>query len=181
MWVIGFGTLLLKHSLGDTVGGESSDKKKYIPITVKGYKRLFNVVAQHYTPTHKMSRGNVEIGAANVEYSKEHSFNGVAFEVSDEEILLIDKRERYYERIEVQAHLFGSDKVLGEAFLYCALPDSQSVESSNDKLLPHWRDIDYARRGAYAISEEFGKAYDESTFMADGKTLMIDHYHHLLF
>lgn len=180
MWVIGFGTLLLKHSLGDTVGGEVSDQKKYVPITVNGYKRLFNVRAEHYTPSHKVSDKDNEMGAANVEFSPMHSFNGVAFEVDDSELELLDTRERYYERIEVDANYFDSGLPLGEACVYCAMPDSKWVEDDNEKLLPHWRDIDYARRGAYAIGDDFGRAYDESTYMADGKTLMVDFYQNFI-
>ena len=65
--------------------------------------------------------------------------------------------------------------------MYCAAPDSQWVEDDNKKLLPNWRDIDYARRGAYGISEQFGKTYDETTYLADGQTLMLDFYKQILF
>ena len=37
-----------------------------------------------------------------------------------------------------------------------------------------------ARAGAYGISEAFGRMYDETTFLADGRTLMIDVYRELL-
>lgn len=176
IWIIGFGTLLLKHSLGDTVGSTNSDGKEYIPVTIRNYKRLFNVVASHYTPTHKLTDSSIETAAANVEFAREESFNGVAFRVSEEELAQLDVRERYYQRVQVEAYHFGTDRLLGDAYVYCALPSSQYVETRNEKLLPHWRDIDYARRGAYAIGPEFGKAYDASTYMADGVTRMVDFY-----
>jgi len=158
------------------VGDDRSNQKEYIPVTVHRYKRLFNVRAEHYLPSHKMMENDIEIGAANVEFSEQHAFNGVAFEVTENELRLLDQRERYYERISVKAHRFDSELFLGDASVYCALPHSKWVDTDNQKLLPHWRDIDYARRGAYAIGDAFGKAYDESTFLADGKILMVDFY-----
>ena len=54
--------------------------------------------------------------------------------------------------------------------------DSRWLVRNAETLLPLWRDIVYARVGAYRISEAFGKMYDKTTYFADGKTLMIDYY-----
>ena len=42
--------------------------------------------------------------------------------------------------------------------------------------LPDWIDIQWARTGAYRYGDAFGKMYDQTTFLADGKTLVFDRY-----
>ena len=55
-------------------------------------------------------------------------------------------------------------------------PDARWIENDITKLLPLWRDIVYARVGSYRISKDFGKLYDATSWMADGKTLVADYY-----
>ena len=45
--------------------------------------------------------------------------------------------------------------------------------------MPNWRDIVYARTGAYRISEDFGDYYDQTTYLADGESLTVDNYRRL--
>lgn len=176
MWIVGFGTLLLKSSLGNTVGDENSSKKEYIPVIVEGYKRVFNVFAEHYEASHLIHENDIEMGAANIKKAKGAVFNGVVFAADEEEVELLDRRERYYMRVKVNAQNYYTGEQLQEVYAYCANPDSKSVKNSIDLLLPKWRDVDYARRGAYGIDEKFGKMYDKTTFLADGETLLVDYY-----
>ena len=103
-------------------------------------------------------------------------FNGLAFPVSEADLVALDDRERYYERIRVPILSFPDSRPLGQAWTYSASRDAPAVFPSSEGLLPHWRDVVMAREGAYAIGTDFGTMFDETTFMADGRTLVVDHY-----
>ena len=42
--------------------------------------------------------------------------------------------------------------------------------------MPLWRDVVWARVGAYRISDEFGRMFDATTYLADGTTPVVDAY-----
>lgn len=170
--IVGFGTLLLQESLGDTVGSE----KKFTPIIVKNYRRLFNLLPDHYEADNRLRSDDTEIGAANIEPAEGIQFNGLSFEANESDLENLDSRERYYKRSEVPYCDFETGEELGMCHVYESPLEARWLVRDNDKLLPLWRDIVYARVGAYRISEAFGKMYDATTYLADGKTLMIDYY-----
>ena len=174
--LVGFGTLLLQESLGDTIGADGAKQKRFRPIVIKNYRRLFNLLPDHYTADNRLRNDDTEKGAANIEPAEGFSFNGLAYEVNTADLANLDQRERYYVRREVPYFDFLTDEPLGNCFVYESLPDARWIVRDNAQLLPLWRDIVYARVGAYRISEAFGKMYDESTFLADGKTKMVDFY-----
>jgi hypothetical protein len=178
-WLIGFGTLLSSASLARDIGDSATAGKMFYPIEVPGYKRLFNVQPDHYESSHVLSTTGIETGAMNVQPSPGHSFNGVLFHASEEELVRLDQRERYYDRVPVPISAFGSDHTLGEAFVYSAKHGSQWVVDDLDRLLPRWLDIELGRTGSYRISSDFGRAFDQTTFLADGETLVLDRYAHI--
>jgi hypothetical protein len=71
---------------------------------------------------------------------------------------------------------FETGEELGECHVYESPLNASWLQRDLTKLLPLWRDIVYARVGAYRISEPFGQMYDATTYLADGSTLMIDYY-----
>jgi len=170
--IVGFGTLLLQESLGDTVSGD----KKFTPIIVKNYRRLFNLLPDHYEADNRLRTDHTEIGAANIEPAEGIQFNGLSFEANASDLENLDSRERYYKRSEVPYCDFETGEDLGMCHVYESPLDARWLVRDNARLLPLWRDIVYARVGAYRISEAFGKMYDATTYLADGKTLMIDYY-----
>lgn len=173
--LVGFGTLLLQESLGDTVG-DASSQKKFTPIIVKNYKRLFNLLPDHYEADNRLRQDNTEIGAANIEPAEGFEFNGLSFEANASDLAQLDQRERYYVRAQTPYFDFETGEELGICHVYESPLDARWLRHDNATLLPLWRDIVYARVGAYRISEAFGKFYDATTYLADGKTLMIDYY-----
>ena len=175
-FLVGYGTLLDRASLGHTIGGDASNKKAMVPVWVRGYRRLFNLRPTHYEPSFYSTEAPIEAAAMNVEKDPGAEFNGLAFQVTLEELEVLDQRERYYLREVTPLLEFTSGKELGEGHLYAAERDAPWLERDPLKLLPKWRDIVLARRGSYAISREFGQAYDRTTFLADGRTLMLEHY-----
>lgn len=172
----GYGTLLLRESLGDTVSQESADEKELIPVVIQGCKRLYNLVPDHYPSENRLGRGAIEKAAANSVFADGYSFNAIAFEVKASELEQLDARERYYKRVSAPCHEFHSKKELGECYFYMSEPDARWIENDINKLLPLWRDIVYARVGSYRVSEDFGKLYDQTSWMADGETLVVDYY-----
>jgi len=176
VFVAGYGTLLLRESLGDTVSKESAEEKEFIPVVIKGCKRLYNLIPDHYTAENRIGRGPIERAAANSIFAEGYSFNAVVFRVKAAELGKLDQRERYYKRVSAPCFEFFSKKELGECYFYMSDPDERWIENDINKVLPLWRDIVYARVGSYRVSEEFGKLYDETSWMADGETLIADYY-----
>lgn len=178
--VLGYGTLLLRGSLGHSIGDRSAKAKSAIPVIVTEYRRLFNLGPDHYEPSFKLSEEPIEKGALNVHPEVDFSFNALAFEVSDAELAILDERERYYQRTEVDLLHFDTREPLGRGQVYSAARDSRWVSHDPGELMPLWRDVVWSRSGAYRVGEEFGRFYDESTFLADGSTLVIDVYRQAL-
>lgn len=174
--LVGYGTLLYRGSLGQSIGATLAESKPVVPVVVRDYKRLFNVRAEHYESSHKLSAEGIELGAMNVEPSAGSSFNAVAMKVSAGELEILDRRERYYRRLTVPVHDFTTGEALGPGNFYAAGPESRWLERDPGRLLPRWQDIVWARAGSYAISQDFGRYYDATTYLADGETLMIDFY-----
>jgi len=176
-YIVGYGTLLNRGSLGQTIGQGSAENKEMIPVVVKDYMRLFNLRPEHYKPSYKLfPNANIEAAAMNVFPQASASFNGLAFPTTDEELVELDKRERYYKRHSQPLYHFETGDVIGTGHFYVCLPNEKWVESDIKQLLPRFQDIVLARTGAYGISHTFGKMYDDTTYLADGKTRMVTYY-----
>lgn len=172
----GYGTLLLRESLGDTVSQKDAGTKEMIPVVIKGCKRVYNLFPDHYPAENRLGHGPIERAAANSVFAEGSSFNALVFEVKASELEMLDKRERYYKRVSAPCFEFSTKKPLGECYFYMSEPDARWIENDRTKLLPLWRDIVYARVGSYRISEDFGKLYDATSWLADGRTLVVDYY-----
>jgi len=177
--LIGYGTLLYRPSLGHTIGDEAGNSIEMLPVVVEGYQRLFNLRPDHYLPltSSVLGDGGIENAAMNVEPAPGHSFNGLAFTVDYEQLPDLDRRESYYLRKRVRLRHFDSGEWMGEGWVYSSEPDARWIERDPAALLPLWRDIEWAREGAYRISERFGEYFDETTFLGDGTTLVTERYY----
>ncbi len=180
VFLVGYGTLLHRGSLGQSIGRDSATEKRALPVVVRGYRRLFNLRPTHYATSFKLSRNPIENGAMNVEPAPGESFNGIAFEVTPEELEALDQRERYYRREAAPVFHFHSGAPLGEGHFYVSEPGASWIVRDIERLMPLWRDIVWARTGAYRLGEAFGRCYDETTFLADGRTLVIDRYREVI-
>jgi hypothetical protein len=178
--VVGYGTLLLRESLGHTIGPERARERALIPVRVEGYRRLYNFTPAHYEPSDRLGLEARESAAANVEPGEGVSINGLAFEATPEEIDGLDRRERNYDRVSVSLARFDTSERIGEGFIYVFPGDSELVVRDPARLLPRWLDLQYARVGAYRLGEAFGRAFDETTYLADGKTPVLTPYREVL-
>lgn len=174
--LVGYGTLLYRGSLGQSIGATMAESKPSVPVIVRDYKRLFNLRPEHYESSHKLNATGIELGSMNVEPSTGSTFNALAIPVNTLELEILDQRERYYRRVTAAVHDFSTREPVGLGHLYAAELGSKWLNNDVRELLPRWQDIIWARTGAYAISDKFGQYYDATTYMADGKTLMIDFY-----
>ena len=177
-YIIGYGTLLLRASLGSSIGQSSATEKPLRGVTVDGYIRVFNLQPHHYESSHKFGEADIERAAMNVEPSAEHRFNGVAFATTVDELEALDRREAPYGRVLVPMRDFGSGEPIGEGHLYVGL--EPWITRDPTRLLPLWRDVVWGRTGAYDLGEAFGLCFDETTYMGDGHTRVIDVYRELL-
>lgn len=98
-FLVGYGTLLYRASLGHTIGDVAAGDKSMVPVRVPGYRRLFNLRPDHYEPSFRLSTEPIEAAAMNVEPDDSAAFNGVGFPVTAEELIALDRRERYYRRV----------------------------------------------------------------------------------
>jgi hypothetical protein len=174
--LVGYGTLLYRASLGDSIGAEVALGKVVWPVAVLGYRRLFNLRPDHYQSSACLSADGSECAAMNVEPAPEAWFNGIAFRVTESELDALDRREWYYRRLEAPLFDFHTREPIGSGYVYSAELTARRIERSSEKLLPLWRDVLWARAGAYGIAPAFGRAFDETTYLADGRTLVVERY-----
>ena len=172
--IVGYGTLLYTESVGDTIGS-AANEKVYKPVVIYGFKRLFDLLPTHYKPSFKISNLPVEKAAANVTEYPGARMNGLAFEVSKAELDALDQREKHYNRYETTLYDFKSGASIGTGLVYAANKNMATL-TNDPAFLPDWEDISWARTGAYRHGPEFGRMYDQTTFLADGETLVVDRY-----
>lgn len=179
-YLIGYGTLLNRGSLGTSIGQSSARGKSLMSVVVRDYRRLFNLRPTHYETSHRLNSEPIENAAMNIERAPGLHFNGLAFRVKSEELERLDERERYYERQLVPMFSFETGKHVGEGHVYVSALDAPWIERDVAKLMPLWRDVVWAREGAYKISDQFGRDFDATTYLADGETFVFDRYGDLL-
>jgi len=173
--VVGYGTLMSRASAGRTLSA-AVEERGFFPVVVPGFRRLYNLRPEHYQPSLRLSQAPVEVAAANVQPAPGSCFNGLAFRVSSAELPVLDDRERYYARIQVPVLSFPDERPVGDAFVYSAGEGSPWVVGCDADLLPRWEDLLLARGGAYRLSHAFGVLFDQTSFLADGRTRVMDRY-----
>ncbi len=139
-------------------------------MLVPGFRRLFNLRPDHYDTSDLWGRPGVEQGAMNVEPAAGAVLNALAFTVAPEELERLDRREYVYDRLEVEASDFETGAPLGPCHIYSSKLDARWIERDPSQQLPQWRDVVWARAGAYQIGRPFGETFDRTTYLADGET-----------
>lgn len=164
--VVGYGTLLARESLALTLGASAVASKRFVPVWIDGYRRLFDVRPPYY----RGAAPSAFEAALNLEPAPLARCNGAVFLCSLDELERLDRRERGYERVVVPLRAFESGQPFGRAFAYLAPADSPWVERDPRALAPLPRDLEWARAGALALGEEFAAQFELTTFLADGCT-----------
>ena len=147
---VGYGSLMSHKSLRKTI----SDKK-FKPVIVKGYKRIFNV------KDYKTDGSDV----LNLEKSKENYLNGVFFHVNEEELRKIKIREDDYELQKVNVYDFNTKKRINKCFLVV----DHYLFLDRKKGKPNRSYFVLCREAAYHISKKFGVMWDNTTYVLSGE------------
>ena len=132
--------------------------KEMKPLSLKGYKRTFNVKPMRANPT-------TEIAYVGAISNPDFKMNGALVELNDEEFRKLMVREISYEPEKVSAVL-SKEQAEVDAWLF--LPSSSFM--SND-LHPNPDYLKRCREGAKDFGTEFLQEWDDSTFHADGRTV----------
>lgn len=147
--IVGYGSLISHNSLK-----EDCPNKHFIPVIVKGYKRIFNIL-----------EGKSDI--LNIKKSRKSKFNGVLFKVNNPEFTKLKKREDIYTPDKTTCYDFKTKKISYECFVY--LDHNLLIDRYHNK--PNKNYFLLCRQAAYHISKEFGKFWDNTTFTSDGKKI----------
>jgi cation transport regulator ChaC len=154
--VVGYGSLMSKRSLRQTIRSHSN----YREVWIHGYRRTFDLKSPKrlYEPWDK------DIAVLNVETAPKCRFNAVIFEVSPAMFHKIIEREKSYYMVKVKYTDYRDRKVEGEAFLFVGL--EQNIDKN---LHPRTHYFHICRKAAYDISEKFGRDWDSSTYLQNGR------------
>jgi hypothetical protein len=149
-YIVGYGSLVSHNSLKETI-----KDKHFIPVIVKGYKRIFDIA--------QIEGENSDV--LNLKKSPKNEFNGVMFSVTDKELEKLKQREDGYELEQVPAYHFKTKDKLGNCFVFL---DKTDLDKS---LFPYRSYFLLCRDAAYHISKKFGKMWDETTFVSTGEKI----------
>jgi len=149
-FIVGYGSLISHNSLKETI-----NDKKYELVIVRGYKRIFNIF------------NGWRKDILNLKKSSNSKFNGVIFEVDDEELRKIKKREDIYKFEEVEVYGFKSRKKIRKAFIVI----DYFIDIDKEKKLPSKNYFVLCREAAYHISRKFGNYWDKTTYISDNERI----------
>ena len=160
MWVIGYGSLMNKDEF---------QSKNFKLVRVKGWGRIFNRINLR-SAWEKYGKGN-KIGTLNVVKSPGLYFNALAYKVSDKDFQKLIEREVDYHTEKAEAYDFETNEKVEEVTFFVSnkkTKDGKQILREN--IMPNPKYLEVCRRGAYSWGDNFGKEFDKSTFLADGKT-----------
>ncbi|MCF7835444.1 gamma-glutamylcyclotransferase [Candidatus Gracilibacteria bacterium] len=150
-YFIGYGSLLSHNSLKKTI-----KDRDFIPVIVKGFKRIFNVDLD--------PNSNKDLDVLNIVKDKNSFFNGILIKITDEELLKLKEREKHYVFEKVEAKDINSNKI----YKNCILSIDHNLDIDLGFKKPDQSYFDLCREAAYHINENFGNMFDETTFTSDG-------------
>ncbi len=148
--IVGYGSLISHNSLKETLRD-----KRFKLVIVKGFKRVFNLL---------INNGKDVLNLVKDSGSK---FNGVLFEVDEDELKKLKKREEEYNLEEVNVYDFESKKTIGRA-LICV---DYFIDVDKKNGLPDKRYFILCREAAYHISKKFGVFWDKSTYTSGNEQI----------
>lgn len=147
---IGYGSLLDHTSLKSSI-----KNKKFTPIIIKGYKRIFNF----------QTRKNKNSDVLNIIKSKKNFFNAVVFKVNEKELKELAKREAEYNLEEIEYYDISGKEKIGKGLISV----DKFINIDKNKKLPSKNYFILCRNAAYKIEKKFGEMWDETTFLANNK------------
>lgn len=163
-WVIGYGSLMIIESLEKTISA-----RDFTQVWVEGYKRIFNL--KNGTPRlYRIKEPTNKVAILNVEQSASHGFNGLAFEVNDDELQKLKIREKQYYIKEILVYDM-SKKPLFNALLFIGNKLSHGERIVSNEYEPVESYLERCREAAYRQGEDFGRLFDSTTYLGSGENL----------
>lgn len=162
--IIAYGSLMNPDSMSRTI-----PKRKGVPVLIKGYKRVFNLKASR--PYLYKNLKTAECAVLNVVKCENSFFNAIMFRVTDDELRLLKIRERSYYTKEVEVLDIRSEKKISKALLFIGRKIFRGERIVDDSFLPIPEYLETVKKGAFGISRSFGKMFEETTFLGDGRTI----------
>src|SRR5262245_42330574 len=127
VWVFGYGSLVSPASFGETIERELRPGVDFFEAEVRGYGRRWNYGVMHSTgwgTRHADDAVEYTLVALGVVPSPDETVNGVVGWVAEDELVVLDRRERHYDRVDVSAAttILGADGVEGRVMIYVPRP-----------------------------------------------------------
>jgi cation transport regulator ChaC len=129
-WVFGYGSLVAPASIGRTLGRPVERRVGYEAAWLEGFGRRWNYGSLHQRGDWDGPDGRVERGVIvclGLAVSTDERCNGAVIELADDELALLDWRERDYDRVDVtDAVTVEADGFAGRIVTY--LPRRSAIE-----------------------------------------------------
>ena len=151
---IGYGSLLSHAWIRETL----SDRTFY-PVIVEGFKRIFNV-----DDVEERSRAKKYADILNIIESPGIFFNGVLFKIDEVELIELKSREDVY----VFERVATKDYYTGTIIEPCFVSIDYNIDIDIGKKYPDKNYLHLCREAAYAISDDFGTLWDQTTYLSSG-------------
>ena len=148
-YFVAYGSLMDHRALKEHI-----PDRHLTPVVVRGWKRIFDV--------RDVKSRNPDV--LNVLKSRGHDFNAMLFQVSHTELRKLVAFEVEYTLARVKVREFLTGKLLCSSFMVT----DRGVGIDTQGRKPNRPYFIECRRAAYRTSEEFGRYYDETTYLSDG-------------
>ena len=130
-WVFGYGSLVDPSSFGATIGRELQPGIDFFEAELVGFGRRWNYGVLHASATGPGPGGTTidyTLVALGVVRAEDESVNGVVGGVEADELALLDRRERHYDRVDVtdRTTVHRAGEVCGPVFVY--VPRREAIE-----------------------------------------------------
>jgi len=130
-WVFGYGSLVDPSSFGATIGRELRPGVDFFEAEVSGFGRRWNYGVIHASASGAGPGGTTidyTLVALGVVRAVDESVNGVVGWVDADELVLLDRRERHYDRVDVtdRSTVHGAGDVSGPVVVY--VPRREAIE-----------------------------------------------------
>src|SRR5262245_28255611 len=155
VWVFGYGSLVSPASFGQTIGRALQPGVDFFEAEVTGYGRRWNYGVMHSTGYGTRSADDAieyTLVALGVVPSPDESVNGVVGWVAEDELVVLDRRERHYDRVDASSAttIIGANGVEGPVMIY--VPRAEAIahyEQARD-------------RGVAAIEQRYWELVDNA-------------------
>lgn len=172
------GTLINKHSIGQTIGRAAL----HGPVIAFGVRRIFNFALEEENyiehdgrysrsvhPSHRATLNILKTGSA------EDKVNGILFSADSDDIDQLAEREYGYDILPVMYEQSGARS---EAYMFIARQDSKIIgHRVLDDILPNESSLSICLTGAATYGAAFLKMWIESCLLANKTPLIDDPYY----